>query len=30
LFIPSGGDHKHRAVWIEGGTQLLMIEGGDQ
>jgi quercetin dioxygenase-like cupin family protein len=28
LFIPSGADSKHRAVWIDGGTQLLMVEGG--
>lgn len=26
LFIPAGDIHRHRAVWIEDGTQLLMIE----
>lgn len=27
LFIPSGAEARHRAVWIEPGTMLLMIEG---
>ena len=26
LFIPAGPEHQHRAVEIEPGTQLLMIE----
>jgi quercetin dioxygenase-like cupin family protein len=26
MIIPPGASHQHRAVWIEAGTQLLMIE----
>jgi quercetin dioxygenase-like cupin family protein len=26
LFIPAGAEHQHRAVEIQRGTQLLMIE----
>jgi quercetin dioxygenase-like cupin family protein len=28
LYIPSGAEHRHRAVSIDQGTQLLMIEEG--